>query len=51
MIKWDAFLWDRISLDDDATWAVDRFSEQGKQIDELGNRLNDTHRRIAELCR
>jgi hypothetical protein len=53
MSKWDAFLWDRISLSssDDLTWAVDKFPEEGKQLTELGDRLTATYDRMQQVCR
>ena len=53
MTKWDAFQWDRISLasNDNLTWAVDTFPQEGKQLEALGDRIEATRARVHELCR
>lgn len=53
MNKWDAFLWDRISLSmgGKATWAVETFPKEGEQLEELGDRLTVTYDRMQLACR
>ncbi len=52
MTKWDAFLWDRISLasDDNLTWTVDTFPEEGKRLEAIGDRIEATKPRVQSLC-